>query len=51
MLDKVKRHCSALRAPDVNSKIAELTKLADSDDPVLQREAAAAIKALLAKRN
>ena len=49
VLEKVTRLCSAVRPPTLEGKLLELKKLAESGDPVLQREAEIAATALRAQ--
>jgi hypothetical protein len=46
VLDKVTQLCQAVRPTSVSGKLAALNKLAASGDPVLEKEANAAVKAL-----
>ena len=48
-LQKVTRLCAAVRPPTLEGKLLELKKLAESGDPVLQREAEIAANALRAQ--
>lgn len=51
VLEKVKRLCQAVRPADAAAKFAALKELMDSGDPILQKEAELAVRALRSHRN